>query len=137
MIGIDQGQVMFQELCDLVRERMQVHHVPGVALGVVWDGRDFMAGFGVTNVDHPLSVDGDTLFQIGSTTKTFTGTAAMRLVEMGKLDLDTPIRQYLRALRLADEEATARVNLRHLFTHTGGWVGDYFLDTGPGDDALA
>ncbi len=55
-------------------------------LGILHEGREYVAGFGVTNVDHPLTVDGDTLFQIGSTTKTVTGTAAMRLVEMGRLD---------------------------------------------------
>ncbi|CAA9587346.1 MAG: hypothetical protein AVDCRST_MAG18-4100 [uncultured Thermomicrobiales bacterium] len=46
----------------------------------------------MTNVDHPPEVDPDILFQIGSTTKTVTVTAAMRLVEAGKLDLDTTMR---------------------------------------------
>ena len=52
-------------------------------------------------------------------------------------DLDTPIRRYLPSLRLQDQQATDRATLRHLFTHTGGWVGDYFEDTGRGEDALA
>ena len=47
------------------------------------------------------------------------------------------MRAYLPDLRLADEAVAARVTLRHLFTHTGGWAGDYFPDTGEGDDALA
>ncbi len=92
--------------------------------------------FGVTSVEHPLDVDADTLFQIGSITKTFLGTAVMRLVERGDLGLDEPLREYLPALRLRDEEVAARVTMRHLLTHTGGWVGDYFDDTGAGDDAL-
>ena len=74
--------------------------------------------------------------EVGSTTKTVTGTAIMRLVEQGALDLDTPIRAYLPALRLADEDVAANATLRHLLTHTGGWVGDFFIDTGWGDDAL-
>jgi CubicO group peptidase (beta-lactamase class C family) len=61
----------------------------------------------------------------------------MRLVERGKLDLDVPIRRYLRGLRLKDPGVTRKVTLRHLLTHTGGWVGDYFSETGRGDDALA
>lgn len=127
----------FEALRDLTAREMARLHVPGVALGVVDGDAEYTAGLGVTNIDHPLPVDGDTLFQIGSTTKTVTATAAMRLVERGQLDLDAPVRAYLPELRLADEQVAARVTLRHLFNHTGGWAGDYFDDLGNGDDALA
>jgi len=127
----------FRQLCDEVRAAMARFGVPGVAVGVVRDGVEYAAGFGITNVEAPVAVDDHTLFQIGSTTKTFTGTVAMRLVETDKLDLDAPLRTYLPELRLRDEEVAARVTLRHLFNHTGGWLGDYFDDTGDGDDALA
>ena len=116
---------------------MAHYHVPGVAVGIYHDGAEQAGGLGVTNVDHPLAVDAHTLYQIGSISKTFTGTTAMRLVEQGKLDLDVPIRTYLPDLRLADAEATERATMKHLLTHTGGWVGDYFDDFGAGDDALA
>ena len=126
-----------QAALDAVREGMEAHGVPGVAIGIL-DGEDeHVGGFGVTSVEHPLEVDGDTLFQIGSITKTFTGTLVMRLVEEGRLDLDAPVRSYVPELRLQDEDVAARVTMRHLLTHTGGWVGDYFDDTGGGDDALA
>jgi len=111
--------------------------VPGVAVGLIADGEEWLEGFGVTNVEHPLPVDGDTLFQIGSITKTFTATALMRLVEHGRVSLDAPVRTYLPDLRLRDEHVAARVTLRHLLTHHGGWFGDYFEDTGADDDALA
>jgi CubicO group peptidase (beta-lactamase class C family) len=112
-------------------------HIPGAALGVIHGDACETAGFGVTNVEHPLPVDADTLFQIGSISKTVAATAAMRLVEAGRLDLDAPLRRYLPGLRLADESVAAQVTAHHLFTHTGGWAGDYFADGGPGDDALA
>lgn len=127
----------FELMSARVVDAMQRFNIPGVALGVLADGEERVAGFGVTNVDHPLAVDADTLFQIGSTTKTFTATLAMHLVELGKLDLDIPIRAYLPVFRLRDENVAARVTLRHLFAHTGGWLGDYFDDLGDGDDALA
>ncbi len=127
----------FRQLCAVVVAEMARLHVPGVAIGVLQGGREQVAGFGVTNVEAPVAVDPDTLFQIGSTTKTFTGTAAMRLVEAGTLDLDVPVRAYLPELALQDEDVAARVTLRHLFNHTAGWLGDYFDDTGMGDDALA
>lgn len=124
-------------LAEQIEAAMARLNVPGVAVGVYHEGREHVTGFGVTSIENPLPVTPDTLFQIGSTTKTITATAAMRLVEMGKLDLDTPVRAYLPGLRLADESVAAGVTLRHLFTHTAGWVGDYFDDTGWGDDALA
>ena len=127
----------FRELCEQAVETMGHLQVPGIALGILHQGEQSVAGFGLTNIEHPLPVNADTLFQIGSITKTFTGTTAMRLVDMGKLDLDSPVRAYLPDLRLASEDVAAQVTMRHLLTHTGGWFGDYFDDLGPGDDALA
>jgi len=126
----------FGRLGEFIRQEMERLKVPGVSVGVHYEGRDFTAGFGITNVNHPLPVTEDTLFQIGSTSKTVCATAAMRLVEEGKLDLDTPIRTYLPDLKLADRAVALNVTLRHLFNHTGGWDGDYFESTGAGDDAL-
>lgn len=116
---------------------MERHKVPGVAVGLWLDGEEYAEGFGVTSLENPLPVTPDTLFQIGSTTKTVTATLVMRLVEAGKLEPDVPVRHYLPGLKLADEDVAARVTLRHLLTHTGGWAGDYFVRTGNGDDALA
>jgi CubicO group peptidase (beta-lactamase class C family) len=119
----------FAVVCGIVPAAMKQHRVPGVAIGIFCDGHEFTAGFGVTNVRHPLQVNEHTFFQIGSTTKTFTATLVMRLVEEGKLDLDKPIRNYIPGFRMKDADVTQRVTMRHLLTHTGGWEGDYFDDT--------
>jgi CubicO group peptidase (beta-lactamase class C family) len=112
-------------------------NIPGVAIGLKYGEDTFTTGLGITNVDHPLDVDERTLFQIGSITKTFVGTVAMRLIERGKLDLDVPIQTYLPDFAVCDKEASAEVTTRHLFTHTAGWVGDWFPnDLGYGDDAI-
>ncbi len=125
------------ELTQFAQSRIEATQVPGVAVGVLHQGKVMAVGFGVTNVEHPLPVTDTTLFQIGSITKTFTGTLAMRLVEEGKLDLDAPVRRYVPDFRVVDADASAQVTIRQLLTHMGGWEGDFFLDTGPGDDALA
>ena len=125
------------DLFAAVEQTMVEHHVPGVAVGVLADGEERHEGFGVTSVDHPLEVTPETLFQIGSISKTFTGTVAMYLVAEGKLDLDRPVREYMPHLELSDVDATTHATMRHLLSHTGGWVGDYFDDTGWGDDAVA
>jgi CubicO group peptidase (beta-lactamase class C family) len=83
----EKDQTTFDQLCAFVEKTMKQKGVPGVAVGVLCDGQIDTAGFGVTNVDSPLPVTDETLFQIGSISKTFTCLAVMRLVEEGKLDL--------------------------------------------------
>jgi CubicO group peptidase (beta-lactamase class C family) len=126
----------FDTLSECAQEALERFGVPGGSIGVEHEGAHAAAGFGVTSIEHPLEVDASTLFQIGSITKTVTGTMAMQLVEQGKLDLHAPVRQYLPELRLADEGVARQVTMWHLLTHTGGWFGDYFSDPSRGDDAL-
>ncbi len=126
----------FGQLCDDVERWMTDYGVPGAAVGLSVRGRTFTCGRGVTNVDHPLDVTDETLFQIGSITKTFTGTLLVRLADEGRIDLDATIRTYLPEFRVADAEASEEATVRDLLTHLGGWAGDNFGSTGPGDDAL-
>ena len=126
----------FETLCEAAEELLERSGVPGASIGVEHDGAEDAAGFGATSIEHPLEVDAETLFQIGSITKTVTGTLALQLVEKGELDLDAPIRRYLPALRLADDDVAERVTMRHLLTHTGGWFGDYFAGGFPAEDVL-
>lgn len=127
----------FERVSEALRVLMKEHGVPGAALGVYREGRSYTKAFGVTSLENPLTVTDETLFQIGSITKTFTGTLLMRLVEAGKVDLSSPVRRYLPDFGVADPDASARATVRDLVTHVGGWEGDLFDDTGNGDDALA
>ena len=131
------NEQLWDQLVTFVPEVMEKRGVPGAVVGILHKGETRAAGFGVTNVDHPLPVTAGTLFQVGSITKTFTATALMRLVELGKLDLDATVRTYVPEFKVADETASAQVTIRHLLTHMAGWFGDYFHDTGAGDDAMA
>ncbi|KZS65341.1 serine hydrolase domain-containing protein [Mycobacterium ostraviense] len=129
--------VAFDELDAKINAGMKAYAIPGVAVAVWAGGQEYVKGYGVTNVDHPLPVDGDTVFRIGSTTKTFTGTAMMRLVEQGKVDLDSPVRFYIPDFAVADESVSATVTVRQLLNHTAGWDGRNGQDFGRGDDAVA
>jgi CubicO group peptidase (beta-lactamase class C family) len=120
-----------------IQAGMARYGIPGVAVGVLAQGREYVRGYGVINVDYPVPVDGDTLFRIGSTTKTFTGTTVMRLVEQGTLAPDAPVRTYLPDFQTFDPAVAPRVTLLQLLNHSAGWRGDYYEDTGPGDDARA
>jgi CubicO group peptidase (beta-lactamase class C family) len=127
----------FKELDAKIEAGMKAYGIPGVAAAVWADGQEHVKGYGVTNVDHPTPVDGDTIFRIGSTTKTFTGTAMMRLVEQGKVDLGAPVRRYLPDFAVADPAVGAAVTVRQLLNHTSGWMGEDLQDFGRGDDAIA
>src|ERR1039457_691915 len=111
--------------------------IPGVAVGVWADGREVYACHGVTSFDNPLPVDQDTLFVLGSVTKTYTATALMRLVAESRVELDAPVRRYVPELRLADEQTAAQGTVLNLLNHNSGLGWDLLLDTGEGDDALA
>lgn len=127
------------DLAAPIEAEMRRLNVPGAAVGVLHEGQAYTAGFGVTSVEHPLPATEETLFQIGSTSKTFTATALMQLVEQGAAELDTNVRTYLPDFRLASEADAAALTLRHLVTHHGGFQGDYFGSQRDdrGDGALA
>jgi CubicO group peptidase (beta-lactamase class C family) len=119
-----------------VEELAKQFDVPGVSVGVFHDGVEHYGYAGVTSIENPLPVDEKTLFQFGSTGKTYTATAIMRLVEQGKVDLDAPVRTYLPDFKLRDEDVAKKVTVLQLLNHTAGWEGDMMDNTGDGDDAL-
>ncbi len=123
-------------LAPAIERTMTEFRVPGVAFTVASLDATRSCHSGVTHPAHPLEITDETIFQVGSISKIFTGTTVMRLVEDAVLDLDVPVRQWIPDLALADPAAARDVTLRHLMHHTGGWHGDYTADTGRGDDAL-
>jgi CubicO group peptidase (beta-lactamase class C family) len=99
-------------------------HVAGATVSVVKDGALlFTKGYGYADVAKRTPVDAErTMFRIGSTSKLFTWTAVMQLVEQGKLDLDADVNKYL------DFKIPATfpqpITLRHIMTHTPGFEED-------------
>ena len=93
----------------------------GLALAVVRDGTlDGFIGQGVADVDSNTPITVDTVFRIGSITKTFTAVAVMQLWAQGLIDLDAPADEYLRTFRLVPRAGVSTPTLRHLLTHTAG-----------------
>ena len=70
--GAAANGALLSKLDDKVRAGMRKYRIPGVALGMIHRGATYIKGYGVTNVDYPVPVDGDTLFRIASNTKTVT-----------------------------------------------------------------
>ena len=82
---------------------------------------------GIANRDFDVPITIGTKFNLGSMNKMFTGCAAMKLVEQGKLSLDDPIAKYLDDSWLPQVDKT-KVRVKHLLTHTSG-LGSYFNET--------
>jgi CubicO group peptidase (beta-lactamase class C family) len=103
-------------------ERMAELKVPAVSIAVIHEGRiEWARGFGVTQAGGG-AVSPDTLFQAASISKPVFALASLHLVDAGKLQLDTPVNEYLKTWRLPDNELTARekVTLRRLLSHSAG-----------------
>ncbi|MEN8183865.1 MAG: serine hydrolase domain-containing protein, partial [Myxococcota bacterium] len=120
----------------LLTERSKQHRVPGASLAVMKGEEVFETATGVLNLRTGVEATEDSVFQIGSITKTFTATLVMQLVDEGRIDLDAPILSYLNEFQLGDPDATLSITLRQLLTHTSGMDGDFFEDTGRGDDCV-
>jgi len=104
-----------------IREAMEEERIPGVAVGVVSEGRVLqISTWGLSNVELGVPVSDSSVFEIGSISKQFVAAAILLLVEDGRLHLDDPIHEYLPELPGEWRGAT----IRHLLTHTSG-IPDY------------
>jgi CubicO group peptidase (beta-lactamase class C family) len=112
------------------------HRIPALAVAVAVGDEVVDHAAGVLNTATGVAATTDSIFQVGSVTKLWTATLAMQLVDEGRLELDAPVRRYLSGFRVADEDASATVTVRHLLTHTAGFAGDIFTDTGRNDDCV-
>ncbi len=89
--------------------------VPGVALGLIQDGKVVFAdGFGVRELGGTAKPDADTLFMIASNTKALTTLMLAKLVDAGKMTWDTPVTTLLPSFKLGDADTTSRVLVKNL-----------------------
>lgn len=129
-----------QEIDSYVLGRMKGLGIPGVAIGIVrGDQVVYTQGYGVAD-NAGRAMTPDTPFLIASLSKPITALGIMQLVEEGKINLDAPIQTYLPWFRVADEEVSSKITVRHLLHQTSGFDEreSYIrnLNTNPSDDAL-
>ena len=134
-----------KDACDAVLSRTVSGRpgVPGVvAMATDRDGVIYQGASGVRALGHAEEMTGDSVFALFSTTKAVTGTAALQLVEDGKLDLDAPAKAYapaigaLQVLEGFGQDGKPRlrapkrdVTTRMLLLHTAGLGYDFFNET--------
>ncbi|BCS34508.1 penicillin-binding protein [Luteitalea sp. TBR-22] len=117
----------FPEIDRAFTDYARAAHVPGMAWGVIVDGRLVHTGtFGVQDVTTQAPVTADTVFRIASMTKSFTAAAILMLRDEGKLALDDPAERYVPELKGLAYPTTdsPRLTVRHLLTHAAGFPED-------------
>jgi len=114
-------------------------NAPGAAVAVVLDGElIYESGYGVKNRDGDDPVDPATIFRIGSVTKQMTAAAVMQQVELGRVDLDAPVTDYIPDFDVGGRWPADRIKVWHTLTHTTGFpdrINDW--GTAAGDGALS
>lgn len=102
---------------EAIQPVMAKYDVPGMAVGIIVKGEPHVFNFGVASTETHAPVTRDTLFELGSVSKTLTATLASYAQASGKLSLSAPTTQYLPAMR---GSRFGEVELLNLGTHTSG-----------------
>ncbi len=106
-----------------IRDQLQRYNIPAVSVSIIDEGKiAWSHAWGVKVAGSKEQVTADTLFQAASISKPIAAFSVVQLVEAGKLDLDTPINQYLESWQLPENHFTQKtpVTLKHLLSHTAG-----------------
>ncbi len=120
-----QGQTQKEFISSLNKEipkALEQHKVPGLAIAIIENGKVIVKkGFGYANVDLQKKVTVKDGFNIGSISKMFTAWGVMKLVETGKVNLDTPISTYLKSWKLPGSNFdNSKVTVRNVLNHSAG-----------------
>ncbi len=108
---------LYTQVDTYIKQQIQKYKIPGLSVAVVRKGRVVkLKGYGVANVEFDVPSDPNTVYQLFSVSKIFAGVAVMKLVEEGRLTLDTPVTDIV-----PDFPRQWRgIYIRHLLTHTSG-----------------
>jgi len=108
-----------------IRQGMKMWNIPGTAISIVKDGELIYAkGFGVKDLDNPSDkVNEHTVFKIASVSKAFTPVMIAQLVDEGKVDWDTKVKDILPKFKMKDRYAMENMRIKDLFCHCSGLNG--------------
>jgi CubicO group peptidase (beta-lactamase class C family) len=106
---------------EFVELQLKQQKIPGMSIAILKDNKIIKTqGYGFSNLEHHVPAKSETIYQSGSVGKQFTATAAMMLIEDGKIHLDDPVSKYFQNT----PESWKKITVHHLLTHTSG-IPDY------------
>jgi CubicO group peptidase (beta-lactamase class C family) len=113
-----------EKIDSLVHVVMNDWQIPGMAIAIIKDNDVILKkGFGTKSPEDFLPVDENTVFQIGSISKSFTAALIAMLVDEGKLSWSDKIIDHLPDFKLYDTLATKSIQVRDIMTHRSGLRG--------------
>ncbi len=115
-----------------IEERLKVHKVPGITIGVIRDYKlEWAKGYGYADKEAKIPVTPQTLFQAASISKSLNAVGILKLVQEGKLSLDEDINTYLKTWHPSAD--SGKITIANLLSHTAGLSVHGFPGYEPGD----
>jgi CubicO group peptidase (beta-lactamase class C family) len=109
-----------------VSQLMQQQQIPGMAVAVLWQGKTYFYSFGKADLAANKAVTPDTLFELGSISKTFAGVIGAMALERGEIKLTDPVAKHWPALTAKQWQS---INMQHLATYTAGGLPLFMPDS--------
>lgn len=110
-----------KEVDTLARNYIQNSNTVGLSIGILKDGKTFTYGYGTTQKKNGVVPDANTIFEIGSISKTFTAQLLAYFVNAGKISLTDPMTKYLPDSVAANPELQ-QIKMVNLINHTSGLI---------------
>ncbi len=108
-------QVTPEKIDEVITKIMKEKNIPGLSLAISMPGRTIERSYGIANMEYNIPVEKDTVFEIGSVTKTFTAIGILMLQQEGKLKVTDRITKYFPQYPQWHD-----ITLKHLLQHTSG-----------------
>lgn len=110
-----------QKIDQFIQEQKAISKIPGISLVIVEKGKTvYEKGFGYADVQSKTPVTSNTLFELGSTSKAFTGLAILKLEKEGYLKRSDDVRKYIPWLKLEYKGKPQSITINQLLYHTSG-----------------
>ncbi len=121
-LSLAQGNFVNDSLDIYIKRELTRWNLPGLAIAVVKEGKViFMKGYGLANVAKKIPVTENTIFQIASNSKAFTGTSLALLEYYGKLNLNDKVKKYLPYFNMNEDWRTEQVTITDILSHRIGY----------------
>ena len=118
---LDNSEILATDLDQFLQTQMQELELPGLSIAVINNKEVvYHRTFGVKSAQVGTPIDNNTLFEAASISKSIFAFYAMKMVEDGIIDLDTPLYTYLPNYDLDHDERYKKITARHLLTHQSG-----------------
>ena len=116
-VAIKNEATLKTQVSKQVSQLMQQQQIPGMAVAVIWQGKIYHYSFGQADVAQQRAVTADTLFELGSISKTFAGVIGAMALERGEIQLTDPVAKHW---PLLTNPQWQQINMQHLATYTAG-----------------